>query len=385
MMLRQMTQMNLKTLTLATVEREAACRTGLLDSGASHAYRIGSEEEFQAATKVQVQLADGKEVELRQTSTGTLLSPNDQTSPIVPLGELIESLDCTLEWTRDGMTIQHPQRGEIRPRMVANCPTVTEGQALELIRDIEEKKNQLVDATRSSAKLLWCWDKEQSWSQHLFDFLDTGSRTAQLRAMEAEDSPFKGLSASVRAALAEEVVLNVDAGAKYVKAMPISRRMRRTLLAAPWTLHLYAGAGNHGDLKSLGPMLEVDIQISKAYDLRKTAGTYRALLWSAAQGLLDGVVGAPPCRGTEDEELVAKQMWLMMVAKAARIKRTGFPVYLAMEGDRLLGELAKNEDGCLPNVAKIFTNYKDAMCLETLTPGVLTNLDMQGWDGCIRR
>ncbi|CAE7207099.1 RE1 [Symbiodinium natans] len=377
MMLRQMTQMNLKTLTLATVEREAACRTGLLDSGASHAYRIGSEEEFQAATKVQVQLADGKEVELRQTSTGTLLSPNDQTSPIVPLGELIESLDCTLEWTRDGMTIQHPQRGEIRPRMVANCPTVTEGQALELIRDIEEKKNQLVDATRSSAKLLWCWDKEQSWSQHLFDFLDTGSRTAQLRAMEAEDSPFKGLSASVRAALAEEVVLNVDAGAKYVKAMPISRRMRRTLLAAPWTLHLYAGAGNHGDLKSLGPMLEVDIQISKAYDLRKTAGTYRALLWSAAQGLLDGVVGAPPCRGTEDEELVAKQMWLMMVAKAARIKRTGFPVYLAMEGDRLLGELAKNEDGCLPNVAKIFTNYKDAMCLETLTPGVLTNLDMQ--------
>ena len=377
MMLRQMTQMNLKTLTLATVEREAACRTGLLDSGASHAYRIGSEEEFQAATKVQVQLADGKEVELRQTSTGTLLSPNDQTSPIVPLGELIESLDCTLEWTRDGMTIQHPQRGEIRPRMVANCPTVTEGQALELIRDIEEKKNQLVDATRSSAKLLWCWDKEQSWSQHLFDFLDTGSRTAQLRAMEAEDSPFKGLSASVRAALAEEVVLNVDAGAKYVKAMPISRRMRRTLLAAPWTLHLYAGAGNHGDLKSLGPMLEVDIQISKAYDLRKTAGTYRALLWSAAQGLLDGVVGAPPCRGTEDEELVAKQMWLMMVAKAARIKRTGFPVYLAMEGDRLLGELVKNEDGCLPNVAKIFTNYKDAMCLETLTPGVLTNLDMQ--------
>ena len=105
---------------------------------------------------------------------GTLLSSNDQTSPIVPLGELIESLDCNLEWTRDGMTIQHPQRGEIRPRMVANCPTVTEGQALELIRDIEEKKNQLVNATRSSAKLLWCWDREQSWSQHLFDFLDTG-------------------------------------------------------------------------------------------------------------------------------------------------------------------------------------------------------------------
>ena len=73
MMLRQMTQMNLKTLTLATVEREADCRTGLLDSGASHAYRIGSEEEFQAATKVQAQLADGKEVELPDFNGDSLI------------------------------------------------------------------------------------------------------------------------------------------------------------------------------------------------------------------------------------------------------------------------------------------------------------------------
>ena len=81
------------------------------------------------------------------------------------------------------------------------------------------------------------------------------------------------------------------------------------------------------------------------------------------------LLALPPCRGAEDEELVAKQMWLMT-------KRAGFPVYLAMEGDKLLGELAKEEDGCLP-VAKIFTSYKDAMCLETLTPGVLTNLHVQ--------
>ena len=65
-------------------------------------------------------------------------------------------------------------------------------------------------------------------------------------------------------------------------------------------------------------LVEVDIEKSKAFDLKKTSGAYRALLWACARGMVSGVIGAPPCRQPEDEHLVAKQFWLAMVAKAAR-------------------------------------------------------------------
>ena len=377
MMLRQMTQMNMKALRLAAVEKEAEIRTGLLDSGASHPYRLGTEEELESAVEVQVQLADGKEVVLRQASSGTLLTKDENASPIVPLGDLVSSLNCSLEWNEEGMTIQHPERGEIRPRMVENCPVINEKEALELIRDLEEKKGKLMAATRMSAKTLWMWDKELEWSQHLLEFLTTGSRVAQLRAIESEGSPFRNLSSAIKATLAEEISLDANTGAKYFKAMPVSRRLRRTLLATPWTLHLFAGDGGHRELHTMGQVLEVDLRISKAFNLRKPAGTYRALLWAASQGLLDGIVGAPPCRGPEDEELVAKQLWLSLVAKAARIMRGGFPVYVAMEGGKLLGEVEKGKDGFMRNLSEIFASYKEAICLETITPGILSNLHVQ--------
>ena len=67
-------------------------RTGLLDSGASHPYRPGTEEELRASSNVRVQLANGEEVTLAQNQAGTLLarkaSADDVVSPIVPLGSL---------------------------------------------------------------------------------------------------------------------------------------------------------------------------------------------------------------------------------------------------------------------------------------------------------
>ena len=95
-------------------------RSGLLDSGASHAYRLGTPEELQAADKVRVQLATGEHVTLAQNRAGTLLATKstdqDLASPIVPLGSLVQDLNCKLTWSRKrGLEIMHPIHGVIKP------------------------------------------------------------------------------------------------------------------------------------------------------------------------------------------------------------------------------------------------------------------------------
>ena len=111
-MLKEMRQ--LRSISLSTTQVENAAvghgcnpyngRTGLLDSGASHAFRAGTEAEVNSAERVSVQLANGAEVTLAQNKGGTLLSvpprDGDDVSPMVPLGSLVQDLGCDLQWTR---------------------------------------------------------------------------------------------------------------------------------------------------------------------------------------------------------------------------------------------------------------------------------------------
>ena len=66
----------------------------------------------------------------------------------------------------------------------------------------------------------------------------------------------------------------------------------------------------------------VDLEMSRNFDTRRASSTYRALLWACATGLVKGVIGASPCRDRADEQLVAKQLWLTTLAKAATSSRT---------------------------------------------------------------
>ena len=150
-MLKELRQ--IKMITVKDVEATAKSlgmepgtgRSGLLDSGASHACRQGSEEEITAADRVKVQLANGECVTLAQNRAGTLLAtkttPEDDALPIVPLGSLVQDLNCELTWGRKrGLEIRHPIHGIIRPRVIGKCPLIGETQALQLIKELEDKR-----------------------------------------------------------------------------------------------------------------------------------------------------------------------------------------------------------------------------------------------------
>ena len=393
-MLKEMRQLKTLALSATQVENMAVghgCspsdgRTGLLDSGASHPFRVATEEEIERATRVRVQLADGGEVVLAQNKGGTLLAASpkegDAATPIVPLGALVQDLGCDVSWTRKkGLEIRHPEHGIIRPQVVGPCPVVGEARALDLIKELEDLKiSSLRASTASTARSIWTWDQDKAWSQHLDSFLASGTRASQLQALSVEDSPFRWASEVDKSYLAEGIDLSSRAGWDYLKAFPVSRQTRKRMMSSQWVVHLFAGKGKGVDpvLRELEDgvvMLEIDITRSMAFDMFKMNGVYRGLLWGAATGKISGIFGAPPCRGDRDVQLVLKQMWLSMVAKAARSNSGSFPVFALMEGRRLFEIVKGAPDHRWNTLRDVWPAFVEQMCLEEVGDVMATNLD----------
>ena len=391
-MLKEMRQ--LKVLTVEDINVQARSlglepetgRTGLLDSGASHAYRAATEEEIAAADRVRVQLANGDHVTLAQNRAGTLLatasSPEDTTAPIVPLGSLVQDLNCELTWgRRKGLEIVHPVHGTIRPKVVGKCPLIGEAQALQLIKELEDKRvEDLQRSTMAMQRTLWLWNQEATWSKHLHAFLCTGERTSQLMALEAEDSPFHALSSTVKGVMAEDLVLNDKAGWKYLQAIPVSRRRRKLLMSKEWVINLFAGpADGTAEMKVLEDgcvMIEIDILRSKAFDLRKAAGVYRALMWASATGRVKGVMASLPMRSENDEALIGKAMWCALVAKAARGLYEETPAFVMFEGGKFIDYVKGNQEHAEQTGLQVsWKPFVEAMCLDELYGTLVTNLD----------
>ena len=318
--------------------------TALLDSGASHPYRKGDEVETQASRTVKVQLADGKEVLLRQNKAGTLMpvacSEDSHVAPIVPLGDLVQTLGCEVTWTRrEGLVVKHPVHGTMSTHVSGRCPIIGESLALELIAEIETQKlRELEQKTVDSHLRAYGWtdDHYGSWRKGMSRFVRTGKRSHGLEALMARESPMGPLTETTRSLLVEELDLTEKAGWMYLKALPLKRATRKALLRSQWCLHLYAGEknGRSEELKVLEKegvvYLEVDVHQSKAYNMRGYSPVYKALLWAAATGRLEGVLGAPP-RSEAEGELTTKQMFLWMVAEqASREQHTNVP-YFALE------------------------------------------------------
>ena len=383
----------LKMLSLSQVEqraKELGCdplegRTGLLDSGASHPYREATDEELDAAHRVQVQLADGREVCLAQNASGTLLvqasKSGASSGPIVPLGALVQDLGCQVSWTRrGGLTIRHPEHGIIKPTIVGRCPVVAETQALDLIYEIEcEKLRELRSATKANAKSLWMWATDKPWAQHLEMFVREGGRAHQLQAMNAMGSPFLGWSELDKSLASEGIDLGDKAGWTYLRALPGSRQRRKRLMSMPWVVHLFSGPGHAVDplfreLDDGRVLVQIDINRSKSEDLGMIAGAYRCLLWGAATGRIDGFFGSPPVK----PELVQKMMWLVTVAKAARAEHGGHPVFAMFEGEKVMKLLRGTNVERWKAVAGSWEKFVEATCLEEIGESIVTNLAFDG-------
>ena len=119
----------------------------LLDSGATHPFRKSSPSYHQRTQTVQVQLADGQSVALQQNRAGTLMPVKDSVlgrgnglTTIVPLGTLVQELNCTVSWDKRGLRVRHPEHGELVTHVSGSCPFIGETKALELISEIEARK-----------------------------------------------------------------------------------------------------------------------------------------------------------------------------------------------------------------------------------------------------
>ncbi|CAE7595668.1 unnamed protein product [Symbiodinium sp. CCMP2456] len=221
---------------------------------------------------------------------------------------------------RRGLEIKHLVHGTIRPKVVGPCPLIGEVQALELIRELEEKRvDDLQRSTAAIQRSLWIWDYGCCWSRHLEIFLDDGIRSAHLLAMEAKDSLFVDLEPALKGSLAEEVSLTDKAGWNYLKVLLISRRKRKQLMSSTWLLNLFAGG----------------VEGTSEFKLLILRGPWERIELSR-DGEDPGILPSPPMRTKADEELLAKTMWCSLIAKAARVARGASPPFVMIEGAKIM-------------------------------------------------
>ena len=293
----------------------------LLDSGASHAYRAPrTVDETKTAKRVRAQLADGRAVYLRQNPGGTLLSEEEGGGTILPLGSLVESLGCRLEWNRrHGLRVHHPRYGLLPTKLIGNTPVLREAEALQLIADMEQVEMDKLEAnvTEGAIRTLSVDEAPATWLDHLEEFINKGDRACLRRMLLDEESPVKALSEQEVTSLLgveERLLLSDDAGSHYLKALPVNRAMRKRLLRTRWVVHLYNGDEQGPEFSRAESddvtVIRMDVKDSKSYDLRFANGAVRALMWAAARGQIEAVLGAPP-RGTEHSSLLFKRMMLL--------------------------------------------------------------------------
>ena len=199
------------------------------------------------------------------------------------------------------------------------------------------------------------------------------------------DNPvFGDLPEEVRSSLVEEI--DLDSGWDYLKAFPLPRRTRKRLYTSSgWCVNLFSGA--FAVLEQEGAVvLNVDVLLSASWDLMAKKGAYRALLWGAMTGRISRLLGGPPCRTfsrlrtipregypgpvrthqhpfglptlteaeqadvNKDSSLLAKQMWLFMLAEAERGAQPAFLLEHPRDPKEYVKGVPEQERMALPSV-----------------------------------
>ena len=115
-----------------------------------------------------------------------------------------------------------------------------------------------------------------------------------------EVSVYEGLPSEVHSLLLED--FQMDDGLAYLKALPLTRRKRKTLMNSNnWVIGLYMGENPSKDPLKMIQMsgkvvLEVDMEYSRLWDIHMALGEYRLLLWAAVRGKISDVVSSLPDR-----------------------------------------------------------------------------------------
>ena len=93
--------------------------------------------EWEHSKDVTVQLAGDAYVPTRQTSAGTILSEDQMSQVIVPLGKVIANLGFRMHWTSEECYLSGADGEIIHLDVVRGCPEVSEDVARRLIDRLE--------------------------------------------------------------------------------------------------------------------------------------------------------------------------------------------------------------------------------------------------------
>ena len=316
-------------------------KVALLDSGASHAYRAPlSVVEERDALPVKVELASGQYITLKQNRAGTLLATKDvegalESTPILPLGALVQQLGCEMTWTRKGgLKVLHPLFGELRTFVRGNHPMIGETQALDLIAQLEDAKlKELETHIAGTYVKLMDVERAREWDVCMAKYIQTGQRNHALEALVSGHSPMGPMNSEMAAAVAIDVRMDNKSAWNYVKALPLRRALRKTMMNKRWAVRLFAQEDDK-EIKALdsGEMVFVDINVhrSKLFSMKGESAAYKALMWAAVNGRIEGVFGAVP--SNFGDELRSKMMWIWMVAKVVNRSCGLATPYIAMGG-----------------------------------------------------
>ena len=277
--------------------------TGLLDSGASHPMRPAPEIEYNNGQPVRVTLA-GEDVRV--------LMQNPPRDHFGPGGGYHHSADRPT-WSCHRTTWLYAALES------ANFEVDTPGQEAHQGEDKEplsgsgclgrlgpdkrvgdEPCSSLERPSLKARLEVIRKEEKRDWTELLREYWKTGAKPTLLKVVLA--SPLtRDLPYEVQSSLVEG--FNLQDGEKYLRALPLMRRKRRSLLASTnWVVNLFSG---NGDLpndpfatlpKDGKVVLDVDKMKSKHWDLHREGGVYQLLLWAAASGRISDIISAPPCQ-----------------------------------------------------------------------------------------
>ena len=288
----------------------------LLDSGSTHVLRPARDELEEENTKaVSVTLAGDEQKVLRQAPSGSILlavDEKDRVQTIVPFGAMMDRLNCTLKWNKQGLVLVHPKHGRIKTRVRAGCPEMTDaGQAAEIIAELEMRKvEELKEKTKSLQHKLSALRaievKNEDWRTNLAAYAQEGCVVDGLQVL-FKCPVFQDLPEAVTATMVPNVEVNDKSGWEYLKELPLSRRLRKRLLRSrAWVLNLFSGKKHSADpLQEVNGqvnldtntevvILNVDVLLNGGWSLM--GPTYKALMWAAMSGRLKAVLGVPPAK-----------------------------------------------------------------------------------------
>ena len=272
--LRQLQKEASTSLKVLRIARVRVSDRGLLDSGATHAMR-GIPMGFNEYGNEKV--TGGGETTMWLTPQGTLIHPDEEVEPIVPVGKLVSDLGCTFRWNGDDCSLEHPLRGQIEVKVVNACPEVSREDALLLIEDLESPKDHKAIKEALGTK-----------RQSELMFLD--------RLLENHPA-FEEVPVYLKDRI-------VDFPATSWDGLLLNRRLRKRIKNQGCIVHLYAGKDEGFTLtkamKECGGdttrLLEFDLLRDPDHDMVAKGGLFSTLLRLALDGCVDAVVGGPNCR-----------------------------------------------------------------------------------------